>query len=395
MTDLAADPRLPRWPLTRWLIDPGEGVPMSVRLALMDSLYGSIPIFIGGVINTVAVSTVIAIAMPTPLFIGWAVTEMLLAIVRLPVLIACRRASREGRRGPTDIALLLALLWSLSVGYGTFITIWSGNWVIAALACLSTAAMVGGICFRNFAAPRMVCAMIFTSLGPVAIAGVTSGEPLMLVTALQVPLYLYAITTAAFRMNRMMVRTMQAELANDHRARHDALTGLLNRSGLAAAVEAQGDAPLACFFIDLDGFKRVNDTLGHHAGDALLAMVAERLCDVAGDGAILARQGGDEYVAIIPHLPAEEARRFGSHIAAGLSSHPYIIEGDGVLIGASVGGALRPDHGHSLTNLIEAADQALYRAKASGASSCVFVGDKGQCDCAPIRAPAKLRLAHG
>ena len=369
----AGDARLPRWRFTRWLIEPGADVAPPVRVALVDSLYGSIPIFIGGVLNTVAVSSVVAFAIPTPLFIAWAMTEILLSLVRLPVLIAGRRAAREGTSGPTDLYICLAVVWAISVGCGAFISIWSGNWVVAALACLSTAAMVGGICFRNFAAPRLVCVMIFTSFGPIAIAGVTSGEPLLLLTGLQIPLYLYAMTVAAYRMNAMMVRTMHAELANAHRASHDPLTDLLNRTGFAEAYEKlPAEARVACFYIDLDGFKRVNDTLGHQAGDRLLAMVAERLRELAPDDAILARTGGDEFIMIAPCRNRDEAARTGDGIAAAVASQPYIVDAQGVFVGASVGAALGA--GEDLHDLIAAADDALYRAKADDGSICVVAG---------------------
>ncbi len=373
MNDNGGDARLPRWRFTRWLIEPGADVAPPVRVALVDSLYGSIPIFIGGVFNTVAVSSVIAFAIPTPLFIAWATIEILLSIVRLPVLIACRRAVREGTRGPTDLYICLAVLWALSVGFGAFISIWSGNWVVAALACLSTAAMVGGICFRNFAAPRLVCVMIFTSFGPIAVAGVSSGEPLLLLTGLQIPFYLYAMTVGAFRMNEMTIRTMHAELANAHRASHDPLTDLLNRTGFAEAYEKlPADTRVACFYIDLDGFKRVNDTLGHQAGDRLLTMVAERLRELAPDDGILARTGGDEFILIVPTGSRDEAARIGDRIAAAIASQPYIVEAQGVFVGASVGAALGA--GDDLQDLIAAADDALYRAKADDGSICVVAG---------------------
>lgn len=373
MNQEAADPRLPRWALTRWLIEPGADVPPPVRAALVESLFGSIPIFIGGVVNTAIVSTVIAAAMPTPFFIAWAMMEILLAAIRLPVLVACRRAVKRNTPAPIDLYILLAVLWAVSVGFGSFISIWSGNWAAAALACLSAAAMVGGIAFRNFAAPRLVCVMIFVSFGPIAVAGLTSGEPLMLVTGIQIPLYLYAMTVAALKMNRMMVGTMQAEMANDHRARHDPLTGLLNRNGLAAAMDQRpASEKLGCFFIDLDGFKGVNDRLGHRAGDRLLVMVGKRLRAFVGDSAILARVGGDEFVIVAPCADAGDAQTFGDRLAGAVAGQPYIVDDQGVFIGASVGAALRAQMG--LDDLISTADEALYQAKASGQTICVVAG---------------------
>ena len=236
---------LPEGVLTRWLVDPGRPLPDSIRAQLFSSLYGSLPIFLGGVLNTLAVSTVIALRNPTPLFIFWASLELLLALVRTPVLILGRRAVAEGRRGPSDLYILLACLWAACVGYGCLISVLSGDWVASALAFLSAAAMVGGVCLRNFAAPRLVGVMIVLSLGPCSAAALASGEPILLVTAFQVPLYLYAMTTSAFRLNRMLIDRMEAERDQDHRARHDSLTDLLNRAGVAAELdrrEAAGES---------------------------------------------------------------------------------------------------------------------------------------------------------
>ena len=171
-----------------------------------------------------------------------------------------------------------------SVGFGGLICVLSGDWVAATLAFLSAAGMVGGICFRNFAAPRLAAVMIVLSLGPCAAGGILSGEPILMVTAVQIPFYLFAMSAAAFKLNRMLLERMESELEKDYRASHDGLTGLVNRAGLAAALErrtAGEGEDVAYLFLDLDGFKRVNDTLGHSAGDRLLAEVAARLRGVA------------------------------------------------------------------------------------------------------------------
>ncbi|MDQ8756956.1 diguanylate cyclase [Sphingosinicella sp. LHD-64] len=374
MSGLVASDPLPRWSLTRWLIDPGQDVPDAIRISLFNALYGTLPIFLGGVFNTVLVSTAIAMRHPTPLFIGWAIGELLLAIIRLPVVILGLRAIREGRRGPSDLYILLALLWAFSVGFGSFICLLSGDWVIATLACLSAAAMVGGICLRNYAAPRLSAAMIALSLGPCVLGGILSGETVLLVTFLQIPAYLGAMTAATFRMNRMLIERMEAEIDKDRRARHDELTGLLNRTGLAAEFDRRavaGDAEdLAFLFLDLDGFKGVNDTLGHSAGDRLLVEVAERLRAAARSGDIVVRLGGDEFLLVTRSGDPAGMRSYGETLIRALSL-PYLIDGSGVDIGVSIGVALSREHGCAFADLIEAADGALYKAKAQGRNRCV------------------------
>jgi diguanylate cyclase (GGDEF)-like protein len=368
---------LPQRSLTSWLVDPGRNnLPDSIRIQLFASLYGTLPIFMGGVINTLLVALVIATRHPTPLFIFWACFETLLALVRAPVLIAGRRAIARGRRGPSDLYVLLACLWGASVGFGGLICVLSGDWVAATLAFLSAAGMVGGICFRNFAAPRLVAVMIVLSLGPCAAGGILSGEPIMMVTAVQIPLYLFAMSVAAFKLNRMMLARMEVELEKDYRVRHDSLTGLVNRAGLATALDRRAAAgegeDVAYLFLDLDGFKRVNDTLGHSAGDRLLVDVAVRLQAVAAAEDIVARIGGDEFLIVTRGDGPARARSLGEEAIRALAGTPFLFGDEGVDIGVSVGIALSAEHGTAFAGLIDAADAALYQAKARGRCQCVI-----------------------
>ncbi len=160
-----------------------------------------------------------------------------------------------------------------------------------------------------------------------------------------------------------------AEEVVRHRAFHDELTGLPNRSllmeRLARALHhaGRGEHLLAALFLDLDDFKRVNDTLGHQAGDELLRLVARRLDTRLRERDTLARLGGDEFVVVLEGLshPAQAAR-----VAEGLVEtllEPFTVAGESVRIGVSVGVALPPGDGEAL---LKAADVAMYRAKDAG-----------------------------
>jgi diguanylate cyclase (GGDEF)-like protein len=364
----------PRWRITRWLADAGPSVPEDIRADLVANLFGTLPVFVGGVMNTLIVSAAIAVRQPTPLFLAWLILEITICIARMLVLITARQAALKRRKTPTDIYLLLGIAWSASVGYGVVISMASGDWVAATLAGSSAAAMVGGICFRNFSAPRLVATMIVLSLGPSVPGALLGGEPLLFVVFAQVPVYLAAMTLAAFKLNKMLVATMRAERENDYRAQQDALTGLSNRAGLAHAVNSRlaagPDVALALLFLDLDGFKIVNDTFGHGGGDRLLKMVAERLSRMLRAVDVGARVGGDEFVVLAEALTPERAAAFGEALIASVANGYDLGEGVSASIGVSIGIAMAPEHGSDLTQLLAVADAALYEAKSGGKSRC-------------------------
>src|SRR6201993_1537681 len=99
----------PRWRLMRWLLEAGRDVPPDIALQLTGSLFSSLPVFFGGVVNTLLVSAVIAVRMPRPQFIAWLVLEVLICSARLLVLLRARSAASEARDTPTDLYLVLGL----------------------------------------------------------------------------------------------------------------------------------------------------------------------------------------------------------------------------------------------------------------------------------------------
>ena len=158
------------------------------------------------------------------------------------------------------------------------------------------------------------------------------------------------------------------ELEIAHLARHDALTGLPNRMHFRERIEAalalrHGEQPMAVLCVDLDDFKLVNDTLGHPAGDALLRDVAVRLGVCAGRHGFVARLGGDEFALLLEVKRLEDPATAAQSIL-GAVGQPYIIDGETVSIGASIGIAMAPRDGTNAEMLLQNADVALYRVKA-------------------------------
>jgi len=358
---------LPRGRLARWLVAPGQETPHEIRVALVGTLFGTLPIFFGGVSNTIAVAWALAYRHPTLPFQLWLAAEILVCATRLGVLYFSRRRAAQGRETPTDLYILLAPLWGATVGYGAFVSAISGDWVAATLSFLSAAAMVGGICFRNFAAPRLVAVMIFCSLGPCCIGALLAREPVLLLTLLQIPFYMFAMSVAAQRLNGMLISTMKAERENSHRARHDALTGLLNREGLFKATGPRGTPPVTAgmtlLYLDLDGFKPVNDAYGHEAGDMLLIQVATRLRALGSPHALVARMGGDEFVIVDRIADDQAPQKMAAAVARAIEQPFELASGLAITIGASVGMATVTTEDTDIDAVLRLADNAMYDAK--------------------------------
>jgi diguanylate cyclase (GGDEF)-like protein len=176
---------------------------------------------------------------------------------------------------------------------------------------------------------------------------------------------------------RVLERT--AELR--HQALHDALTELPNRLLFYDRLEREilkcvrSSRPLGLLFMDLDGFKRVNDSHGHHCGDELLREVGARLVHRLRASDTVARLGGDEFGILLPDLAGPSA---ASEIAQELLrslAEPFVIEGHRLIVGASIGIALCPEHGEDPATLLRRADVAMYAAKQSSSGHALFAED--------------------
>ncbi|MFZ2493962.1 MAG: EAL domain-containing protein [Thermoanaerobaculia bacterium] len=154
-----------------------------------------------------------------------------------------------------------------------------------------------------------------------------------------------------------------------YQAMHDALTGLPNRTllfdRLSAAIGEAVDenAMTALMLMDLDRFKEVNDTFGHHFGDALLKLVALRIQNQVHSGDTVARLGGDEFAIVLPMLDSANAAAAVARRILNTLQQPFVIDGQVLEVGASIGIALYPEHGDDAPTLLRRADVAMYAAK--------------------------------
>jgi len=175
--------------------------------------------------------------------------------------------------------------------------------------------------------------------------------------------------SVALRNGRLIMELTRHAATNEHLANHDSLTGLPNRvlfnTELNRALEdaSRGRHQLAVLLFDLDRFKEINDTLGHHNGDSLLCSLSQRLRDAIDPDALLARLGGDEFAVLLPRVSSPvEARTRGEAILTALVQ-PFAINDLSLDVRGSLGIALYPRDGESSDRLLQRADVAMYWAK--------------------------------
>ena len=299
-------------------------------------------------------------------------TEMLLLIFRLW---DWRARALRLRQNPSHIpiidrSVLLSTLWCIQQGALTFVIMAADDLVLSVLSAMLVMALVGPICARNYSAPRFAFVLVLLCDLPFVAGAVASREPWLIIIVPMTPAFLVGAMQIIRNFHRSMLLTLEMRAQALHLARHDALTGILNRQGMDEALShlTPGEGrQMALICIDLDGFKQVNDKYGHGAGDVLLIQVAARLKQQLRVEDLFARMGGDEFMIVVRGLEPESVGPLADRLIASVSHHAFKLEGDTIVrVGASIGFACLPEDAASTVELRLRADQALYAAKHAG-----------------------------
>lgn len=225
---------------------------------------------------------------------------------------------------------------------------------------------------------------------PIGYLNWTTRQPGQVLLTIVLPLVAFGVFATGLLANTMLrrLRRTSEELAEReaqarHEAKHDALSGLPNRVHMLEKIDTflQGrlrvthDNRAVAAYLDVDRFKDINDTLGHHTGDQLIKLVAQRLKEYLRTNDFLARFGGDEFVILC--APAQE--HTGSALAGRIAQAfalPFAVNGQNIRVTASVGIAVAPDNGVTADELMRHADIALYEAKNRGRDCAVLFSDE-------------------
>ncbi len=360
----------------------------------VDMLFGMrLPIFGLGIVF-VAICILVGSELDSRFLMLLAVLGVVTTVLRLATLRAyvragpaidfetLRRWEHRYAYGNYASAVLLALLNIVAI---------SAHYPLLHLITVSLVFSFGaGVVSRTSVRPRIcVTSLLLATLPTIAALALHALQPHP--TPLHAELFLIEAVIVAMitGLSLQTVAHLYRSAVEHHTARHDmtklartdALTGLSNRLLLRelfqhhAASAVRANNQVALHFLDLDGFKAINDCYGHPAGDALLEQVARRLEAMVRSDDVVSRLGGDEFVVLQTGVQDEsEAELLARRIVREISK-PYIVDGVTMSISVSVGIATAPKLGIELERLLACADAALYRAKAGGKARALFCVD--------------------
>lgn len=319
--------------------------------------------------------------------VGWSVSSVVVVIL----VIAGMCFQRFGRHVNTDIkgAVLVSTFFCLAVPGLLNLGLLSNGLLLSATGCLCAS-----LIFSKRTSVKISAASITFLL--VTAAGFVSGflnlstdagrfavSPAAWLTAVCINFFSVLIFVSGIAKFRESLKELLVEVQTQrdviaHHANHDQLTQLptlrlaTDRLKMALSASARSGQKLALMFIDLDGFKKANDTFGHDAGDHVLKEVARRISGVIREVDTTCRIGGDEFLVIIGAIPdAAVAADCARKIILALSQ-PIEFEGQPIQIGCSIGIALFPDHATDAAVLRQRADAAMYAVKRSGKNNFAF-----------------------
>ncbi|HWL61360.1 MAG TPA: GGDEF domain-containing protein [Steroidobacteraceae bacterium] len=304
---------------------------------------------------------------------AWLTLSAVLVVWRalLPVF-----APDHRQRRPLLSVMLPSGLAMASFGFGCALCLSTGDIALATMALSGQMGVLAGIATRWAVVPRIAIGVMTISVLPPILVLIAAGGVNVL-AALSLGFAATVIASFIFQNREALHAAISSGEYMRRKAQTDHLTGLANRAELMQRMaHACSELPdsqerlrgrtFAVLYIDLDGFKAVNDSHGHAAGDEILQRVADGLRRAAGPDEVAARIGGDEFVVLLRDADALTARGVADEIIGAIAREHRLADGRAVRIGCSVGVCTAPEQGREPEVLLARADAALYEVKAQG-----------------------------
>jgi diguanylate cyclase (GGDEF)-like protein len=369
-----------------WIVySPGAQPPEIQRMLLRQSLTKAWTLVVSVVASSLIASVAVLMTAAVWAYV-WLLAELVVGSFRIASTNAFVKAETSGRTGNSLAPIFGALVAFIIISAGAYQCVASGEWPLIAMAGMGIATLIGAVSSRNAGTPRYGVVLIGILTLPFSLAALASPVPYLFMAGIQLPLYAGAVIFVMLENYKVLLSLYRSEAENRRLAHHDLLTGLPNRSmnlkrfdellaGLSSPDRTQNG--LTVFCLDLDGFKDVNDRLGHAAGDAVLIALADRLRQSVRIFDFVSRTGGDEFVVLLPAISVADAAAIAKRIITCVGTPFDVGHGDPVKIGISIGSASAPSDGETADALMRSADQAMYEAKKRGKGRFIPFGTLG------------------
>lgn len=362
-----------------WLLAGTHPEPDDIRNELLHQRASKTKTLAVAIFASLMTATIAAALTGAAWAYAWMAAELALGSIRVYLMMTDVAKAKAAQRTGTTIAPIWAGLTSvILISTGCYLCVGSGVLPLILMAGIGIANLVGGISSRNAGTPRYGALLICILTLPFGIATILSPIPYLFLVGLQTPLYTAGMIFLLLENHKGLLNLHRSEHRNRQMAHHDLLTGLPNRAMnqklfaelLAGPEPVSANSKLTVFCLDLDGFKAVNDGLGHATGDAVLVAVSRRLRASIREVDAVCRLGGDEFVVLLPDIADDAAISIAQRIIAAVSA-PFEFA-PAARIGVSIGIAAATRDGNTADELLSAADRAMYQAKRRGKGGFVI-----------------------
>jgi diguanylate cyclase (GGDEF)-like protein len=353
------------------------GLSNNVKVELLQNLLSSLPQAVGISLTSSIGAAFLACRSGTTVDLAIAIALAAIGLCRVTVLLLYRRHS--------SAAITLASLrpwyrWhaggllaqATTIGFQSLVAFITGDTAAALLALGFVLAFCAGATARLSVIPWIPIATTLLMFVPTIFGALLSTELPIKLAGVFLIIFIPVMLEATLHLHRLVVDRLIAVQEASYRARHDGLTGLANRTFFheqlaeACKVEKSSKRDFVILYLDLDGFKAVNDQMGHAAGDRVLIAVADRLRSATETDHLVSRIGGDEFAILIRTEPhGRSVKTLTDRLTMAIAA-PIHLQTRDVTVGVSIGVARSSGHAANASEILIAADQAMYAAKLKG-----------------------------